>query len=482
MVLSIKSTTLIACVSSAYSLCPFGFGNTAPSYAAPAAVIPSTSHAGTGNSPSSYNAWLDGMDTAPIIPPAQPTPEYQDALKSLDIAAVQNDVKALLTDSQEFWPADYGNYGPFFIRLAWHCSGSYRSTDGRGGCSGGRQRFEPERSWEDNTNLDKARRLLGPIKEKYGLGLSWGDLMVLAGTTAVEAMGGPTLGICMGRVDDENGARSDDLGPTPIQEKFAPCDDPGNCSAPLGTTTVGLIYVNPEGPMGVPLPQESALEVRDTFGRMGMDDRETVALIGGGHSFGKTHGACSAGPGLAPDETEAMGLNPDTQAWKGLCGTGKGADTFTSGIEGPWTSNPTVWDNDYFKNLMKHDWEVHTGPGGHHQWRVADEEERNTWEAKAPGASGGVENIMMLTSDIALKEDPTYLPIVKEFAEDPSKLDEAFAAAWHKLTTRAFGAQASPRCFTPAKKTKTSLRSGAKKPMESTCSATEKRTDTEKHV
>jgi len=385
----------------------------------------------------------------------------------LDVDAVQADIKKLLTDSQEFWPADYGNYGPLFVRLAWHCSGTYRSADGRGGCTGGRQRFEPELSWEDNTNLDKARRLLGPIKEKYGLGLSWGDLFTLAGTTSIESMGGPTLGVCLGRVDDEDGAKSDILGPTPLQEKLSPCTTPGDCGAPLGTTTVGLIYVNPEGPMGVPEPKESALEVRDTFARMGMDDRETVALIGGGHSFGKTHGACPDRPGLSPNETKELGLNPDTQAWQGHCKSGKGADSFTSGFEGPWTSNPTMWDNDYFKNLVDYDWEVHQGPAGHMQWRIKDEARRKKWNALAPGPQGGVQKIMMLTSDIALKRDDKYWPIVQEFATDQAALDKAFAAAWHKLTTRAFGTQTNPRCLTPTKKT--ALRLGSSKRVETVC-------------
>lgn len=444
----------------AAALCPFGFGNNHADQVVPAGHPTFTDgiklgHNGIGidNLPTVYQKFVDALPSAPVIPPALVSKEYEAALKTLDIAAVQQDIVSLLTDSQDWWPADYGNYGPFFIRLAWHCSGSFRETDGRGGCSGGRQRFEPERSWEDNANLDKARRLLWPVKEKYGLGLSWGDLFVMAGTTAIQSMGGPTLGACVGRVDDVNGARSNDLGPTRIQERWAPCAQEGNCTAPLGTTTVGLIYVNPIGPMGVPNPEGSAVEVRDTFARMGMDDRETVALIGGGHSFGKAHGACKAGPGLAPIETEDLGLNPDTEAWQGGCGSGKnrgvGVNTVTSGIEGPWTSNPTTWDNGYFKNLLKYQWEVHTGPGGKYQWRVANKKERTRAKSKAPGGYGGVQDIMMMTSDIALIRDPAYLSIVQEFAQDQSKLDEAFGAAWHKLTTRAFGAQAAPRCLSP---------------------------------
>lgn len=389
----------------------------------------------------------------PAAPPALPTPEYEKAVGELDIGAVQEDLRQLFTRSQKEWPADYGHYGPFFIRLAWHCSGSYRDSDGRGGCSGGRQRFDPERSWQDNTNLDKARALLQPIKDKYGLGLSYGDLFVMAGTTAIQAMGGPTVGVCVGRVDDDDGSRSLDLGPSEEQEEFAPCAVNGNCTGDtlLGATTVGLIYVNPEGPMGVPEPAPSALEVRDTFGRMGMNDEETVALIGGGHAFGKAHGACTAGAGIPPNEAEAAG----EPAWKGLCGSGTnqgiGSNSFTSGFEGSWTQNPTKWDNEYFHNLLHYDWEVWMGPGGHNQWRVSN----SGWETSptAPGAfcpnsdKRCTEDIMMLTSDISLLHDPEnkYQAIVKKFAEDKHALDTAFSNAWHKLTTRPFGAMPSSK-------------------------------------
>jgi catalase (peroxidase I) len=428
-------------VSPAASLCPFGFGSDTKLPAGHPTISP------------------------PLIPPTEPSPEYTAAMHELDIGAVQEDLKKLMTDSQDWWPADYGNYGPFFIRLAWHCSGSYRETDGRGGCSGGRQRFDPERSWEDNTNLDKARRLLWPIKEKYGLGLSWGDLFVMAGTTAIESMGGPTLGVCVGRVDDEDGSRSEGLMPSDAH----PCTKDGDCEKPMGATTVGLIYVNPEGPMGNPIPDQSALQIRDTFARMGMNDEETVALIGGGHTFGKTHGACDKGAGLSPAETEAAGGNGDTEAWQGNCGTGKGKDTFTSGQEGAWTTNPTKWDNSYFRNLLQWKWDVHKGPGGHYQWKVD-----SAYPPQAPDAhvEGANQDIMMFTSDMALLEDPAdkYQALVKEFASNPAKLDEVFAKAWHKLTTRAFGAQKAPRCVTKSKQgkswaTNAALRTGA------TCSA-----------
>merc|ERR1719498_1215472 len=332
-----------------------------------------------------------------------------------------------MTDSKQCWPADYGNYGPFFVRLAWHCSGSYRTSDGRGGCDGGRQRFEPERSWPDNTNLDKARKLLQPIKLKYP-SISWGDLFILAGTTAVQDMGGPILGFCGGRQDDDDGFWSQELGPTPEQEEYAPCPVNGKCKSPLGSTTVGLIYLNPEGPMAQPIPNASALEVRDTFGRMAMNDSETVALIGGGHAFGKTHGACPLGPGLPPKDDP---LNP----WPGKCGDGKLTNAYTSGIEGPWTENPTEWDNSYFTNLLDYDWSVGKGPGGKYQWHVSKGK-----SPRAPRADGnGYQNIQMMTSDISLISDPIYLNIVKKYANDSKAFDNAFAHAWYKLTTRDMG-------------------------------------------
>jgi len=359
---------------------------------------------------------------------------YEAAVRKLDFHSVKADIIKVLTDSKEFWPADYGNYGPLFIRLAWHVSGSYRVSDGRGGAEGGRQRFDPERSWDDNTNLDKARRLLWPIKKKYGIGLSWGDLFVLAGTTSIESMGGPVLGFCGGRVDDNDGAASMELGPTEEQVAVAPCAVNGDCKAPLGASTMSLIYVNPEGPMGKPIPEESAPQVRDTFARMSMNDTETVALIGGGHAFGKTHGACPDGPGTKPMDDPA---NP----WAGKCGTGKGADAFTSGFEGPWSSTPTKWTKKYFEYLDEKEWEVVTGPGGHNQWKVIG------GGPSAPGAQGGEQEVMMLTSDISLLHDEKYRPIVATYAKDQSAIDHAFAHAWYKLTTRDMGPY--ERCVGP---------------------------------
>lgn len=352
--------------------------------------------------------------------------QYDEALAALDVGAVEADLVDLMSNSQECWPADGGNYGPFFIRLAWHCSGSYRKTDGHGGCGGGRQRFEPERSWDDNTNLDKARALLWPIKEKYGDGLSWGDLFTFAGTTAIKTLGGPTKPFCFGRVDDGDGTKSLLLGPTPEQEAKVPCHEQGNCQKPLGTTTIGLIYLNPEGPMGKPDPAGSAHDVRDAFARMGMNDSQTVALIGGGHAFGKTHGACPDGPGLPPNKDVE---NP----WPGACGTGKGADTFTSGFEGPWTTRPAQWDNEFFKVLMDNEWEKHVGPGGHWQWRTTDRH-------------GPYSGVMRLTSDVSLLHDPAYWEISKTFAEDQSKLDEAFAQAWDQLINAGAVYSSKKRC------------------------------------
>lgn len=365
--------------------------------------------------------------------PAPVDEEYDLALAAIDLHAVREDLLAVFTDSQECWPADGGHYGPFFVRLAWHCSGSYRQNDGHGGCAGGRQRFEPERSWEDNTNLDKARALLWPIKEKYGAGLSWGDLFIAAGTTAIQSMGGPTLPFCAGRVDDSDGENSLLLGPTPEQEANSPCAVNGTCKEPLGSTTIGLIYLNPEGPVQQredgswtpePDPALSALDIRDTFQRMGMDDSETVALIGGGHAFGKTHGACPAGHG------DWDPSNP----WPGACGTGMGADTFTSGFEGPWTTNPTQWDNEFFQHLVEHSWEKHMGPGGHWQWRIQN-------------ATGPLQGLMRLTSDMGLMADTKYREIVEAWASDSAPFDEAFASAWNKLTTNGGQWSQGRKCY-----------------------------------
>lgn len=372
---------------------------------------------------------------------AQAPSSYDRAqVDSLDIDAVKADIKHVLTDSKAFWPADFpgveahapeGHYGGLMVRQAWHCSGSYRSWDGRGGCDGARQRFFPEGAWPDNTNLDKARKLLQPIKEKWDVkapgALSFSDLIVLAGDTAIQAMGGPVLGFCAGRIDDADGSASLELGPTREQQAVAPCTrGQGMCEQPLGQTTMGLIYVDPEGELAVPEPKNTVAGIRSTFARMGMDDKETVALIGGGHAFGKTHGACPTGAGNDPSESPS---NP----WPGTCGSGslkgKGPNAFTSGFEGPWTSKPLKWDNEYFKNLVEYDWMLIRGSGGHFQWQPL---------AK-PGATKQPKDVMMLTSDMALLEDPEYVKYVKLFAEDQAELDETFKNAWYKLVTRDMG-------------------------------------------
>ncbi|CBJ27732.1 Catalase is an enzyme, present in all aerobic cells, that decomposes hydrogen peroxide to molecular [Ectocarpus siliculosus] len=343
--------------------------------------------------------------------------------------AIKADILAVFVDSKDFWPADFGNYAPLMIRLAWHCAGSYRNSDGRGGCDGGRIRFFPEHGWADNTNLDKALTLLTPIKLKHGDAISWGDLITLTGDMAISSMGGPILGFCAGRQDDSSGYDSLELGPTEEQEATAPCAVNGTCEVPLGTSTVGLIYVNPGGPMGVPEPTESAPQIREVFARMGMNDTETVALIGGGHAFGKVHGACPTGPGADP-------IDAPEDPWPGTCGDpdsdtfGKGDNTFTSGFEGAWTEEPTVWDNHYFIDLLEYDWIQDESPAGNIQWIPVLKEDATETD---------VPDIIMLTSDVALLMDTEYLAIVEEFASNQEALDVAFSNAWYKLVTRDMG-------------------------------------------
>ena len=308
----------------------------------------------------------------------------------------------------------------------------HRTSDGRGGADGGRIRFEPERSWGDNTNLDKATTLLWPLKLKYGSGLSWSDLLVLAGDVAIESMGGSILGFCAGRVDVADGSESIQLGPSPEQEDLFPCEVNGDCPAPLGAQKIGLIYVDPSGHLGNGDPVESATDIRDVFGRMGMNDSETVALIGGGHSVGKCHGPCPDGAGPSPAEDP---LNP----WPGNCGTGKLMDAFTSGYELTFTSRPTVWDNEYFNNLLTYDWIKETGPGDELQWKpVSKNGDNNVPMAPTADLKDNV-TIGVLTSDIALIRNKAYKRIVKEFAYDKASFDRMFSHAWYKLTTRDMG-------------------------------------------
>ncbi|MEU8659096.1 catalase/peroxidase HPI [Actinoplanes philippinensis] len=360
--------------------------------------------------------------------------DYAAAFRSLDLAAVKADIATLLTDSQDWWPADFGHYGPLMIRMAWHSAGTYRTFDGRGGAGGGEQRFAPLNSWPDNGNLDKARLLLWPVKKKYGKNISWADLMILAGNVALESMGFETYGFGGGRADvwepeDVNWGTED----TWLGDNRYSGDR--ELAKPLGAVQMGLIYVNPEGPNGNPDPLASARDIRDTFGRMGMNDEETVALIAGGHTFGKTHGAgpaehVGAEPEAAPIEQQGLG-------WKSSFGTGVGADAITSGLEVTWTYHPTRWDNEFFHILFAYDWELTRSPAGAHQWRPKN----GAGSDLVPHAfdAGKRQEPRMLTSDLALRFDPIYGPISKRFHDNPEEFGKAFAKAWFKLTHRDMG-------------------------------------------
>ena len=360
---------------------------------------------------------------------------YAEEFKSLDLTELKKDLYDLMTDSQDWWPADYGHYGPFFIRMTWHAAGTYRTGDGRGGGGTGAQRFAPLNSWPDNGNLDKARRLLWPLKQKYGKQISWADLLILAGNVAIESMGGKTFGFGGGRADiwapeeDINwGAEKEWL----TNERYTGERDLAN---PLGAVQMGLIYVNPQGPDGNPDPKASAVDIRETFGRMAMNDEETVALVAGGHTFGKGHGA---GPdthvGTEPEgaEFEEMGFG-----WTSTFASGKGSDTITSGFEGAWTANPTQWDNGYFDLLFGYEWEQVTTPAGAIVWHAIDPKD----EDLAPDAQDASVKVptMMTTADMALREDPIYNKISKRFHENPEELADAFARAWFKLLHRDMG-------------------------------------------
>jgi len=361
--------------------------------------------------------------------------DYAEAFQQLDYEALKADIEEVMTTSKEWWPADYGHYGPLFIRMAWHAAGTYRTADGRGGATGGRQRLAPLNSWPDNANLDKARRLLWPVKQAYGRKISWADLMVLAGNVAMESMGFETFGFAGGREDDFQPDDSIDWGPEDEMETWERFDEEDELENPLAATVMGLIYVNPEGPEDTPDPEWSAQRIRLSFGRMAMNDRETAALIAGGHTFGKVHGADSddhlaVEPEAAP--IEQQGLN-----WESDYGSGKGGDTITSGIEGPWTQSPTEWDMGYLDSLLDHEWEVHEGPGGAWQWRPKSDELKGT----VPDAHDPDETVdpMMLTTDIALKRDPDYREIIEDFRDNPGEFQDAFARAWFKLLHRDMG-------------------------------------------
>ncbi|WP_436793456.1 catalase/peroxidase HPI [Actinospongicola halichondriae] len=361
--------------------------------------------------------------------------DYAAEFASLDLEALKQDLAALMTDSQEWWPADYGHYGPLFIRMAWHSAGTYRIEDGRGGASTGTQRFAPLNSWPDNGNLDKARALLLPIKRKYGRKISWADLMVLTGNVALETMGFETFGFAGGREDVW--APEDDIYWGPETEWLGDERYHGDreLENPLGAVQMGLIYVNPEGPNGDPDPLASARDIRETFARMAMDDEETVALIAGGHTFGKTHGA--GDPDLVGPEPEAAPIEQMGLGWKNDLGSGKGVDTTTSGLEGAWTATPTTWDNTYFDTLFGYDWELTESPAGAKQWTPTNPEAKGTVpDAHDPSRTHAP---MMSTADMALRMDPVYEPISRRFHENPDEFADVFARAWFKLTHRDMG-------------------------------------------
>ncbi|MEZ5245121.1 MAG: catalase/peroxidase HPI [Acidimicrobiales bacterium] len=372
---------------------------------------------------------------APASDPMGDDFDYAEEFASLDLAAVKADLAALMTDSQDWWPADYGHYGPLFIRMAWHSAGTYRIEDGRGGAGNGTQRFAPLNSWPDNGNLDKARTLLLPIKQKYGRKISWADLMILAGNVALETMGLETFGFAGGRVDVW--APEEDIywGPETTwlgDERYRGDRELEN---PLGAVQMGLIYVNPEGPNGNPDPLGSARDIRETFARMAMNDEETVALVAGGHTFGKAHGA--GDPDLVGPEPEAAPLEQMGHGWKNAFGTGKGIHTTTSGVEGAWTPTPITWDNSYFDTLFGYEWELTKSPAGAHQWTPTDPAARTTVpDAHDPSITHAP---MMTTADMALRVDPIYEPISRRFHENPAEFADVFARAWFKLCHRDMG-------------------------------------------
>ena len=369
--------------------------------------------------------------------------DYAEEFKSLDLAAVKHDLVTVMTDSQDWWPADFGHYGPLFIRMAWHSAGTYRTGDGRGGAGNGSQRFAPLNSWPDNVNLDKARRLLWPVKQKYGRKISWADLMILTGNVALESMGFKTFGFGGGREDIWEPEEDIYWGAEGKWLEDQRYTGDRQLENPLAAVQMGLIYVNPEGPNGNPDPVASARDIRETFGRMAMNDEETVALIAGGHSFGKTHGAGPASH-VGPDP-EAASLEEQGLGWKSSFGTGKGGDAIGSGLEVTWTTTPTQWSNNYFENLFGYEWELTKSPAGAQQWRPKN----GDGEGTVPHAHDASKRIApsMLTSDIALRADPAYEKISRRFLENPDQLADAFARAWFKLTHRDMGPR--PRYLGP---------------------------------
>lgn len=386
--------------------------------------------------------WPEQLDLSPLRQhsvesnPYGENFDYEKEFKSLDLKEVKKDIKKVLTTSQDWWPADYGNYGPFFIRMSWHASGTYRVSDGRGGAGGSQQRFEPLNSWPDNANLDKARLLLWPVKQKYGRKLTWADLMALTGNVAMETMGFETYGFAGGRLDDWEA----DLvywGPeTKMLASKERYKEGRKLEKPLAAVQMGLIYVNPEGPDGKPDPLLAAKDIRETFGRMAMNDEETVALIAGGHTFGKAHGAHKPDECLGP-EPAAAGLEAQGMGWKNKCGKGNAEDTITSGLEGAWTSSPVQWTHQYFQNLFNFEWVQTKSPAGATQWVPKSEQAKNL----VPDAhvEGKRHAPIMFTTDLALKFDPSYKKISKRFLENPKEFEKAFAKAWFKLIHRDMG-------------------------------------------
>ena len=372
---------------------------------------------------------------SPLSNPLGGAFDYPDAFRRLDFEALKQDLYALMTDSQDWWPADYGHYGPLFIRMAWHSAGTYRVQDGRGGASTGTQRFAPLNSWPDNANLDKARRLLWPIKRKYGDAISWADLMILAGNCALESMGFETFGFGGGRVDVWEPEKDIYWGNEGTWLGDTRYSGDRQLANPLAAVQMGLIYVNPEGPGGKPDPVASGRDIRETFARMAMDDEETVALVAGGHTFGKCHGA--GDPALVGREPEGAGIEEQGLGWKNALGSGKGADTITSGIEGAWTPNPIQWDNGYFDMLLGYEWKLVKSPAGAWQWIPED----SAAASLVPDAHDKAKRHppIMTTADLALRMDPLYEPISRRFHQDPEQFAAAFARAWFKLTHRDMG-------------------------------------------
>jgi catalase-peroxidase len=403
-------------------------------------AAPAADAAAGGSAMQNRHWWPSLLDLRPLRQNAVNSNPYGDQFdyaaefSKLDLNAVKADIRQVLTTPQPWWPADYGNYGPFFIRMAWHSAGTYRTFDGRGGSDGGQLRFEPLNSWPDNANLDKARRLVWPIKQKYGRALSWGDLMVLSGNVALESMGFKTFGFAGGRADDWE---ADEVYWGPERKFLADERYTGDrkLQRPLGAVQMGLIYVNPEGPNGKPDPLASARDIRDTFGRMAMNDEETVALIAGGHTFGKAHGAHDPAKCVGA-EPAAAGVEQQGMGWTNKCGKGNAGDTVTSGLEGAWTATPTQWTSQYLDNLLGFDWVQTKSPGGATQWVPSDPNAKFVPDAHDPTKRHAP---IMFTTDLALKFDPAYGKIVKRFQKNPAECELAFAKAWFKLTHRDLG-------------------------------------------